>query len=205
MIGLALITLLFVVSRLRFPDTLTFRAKRTKYLLYLLGSIAFIAATIFLVIVGRVGKLFGIFSLCFWGAGVAISTVHLFPKFTPTLRLDRNGFTESGINGPKFIRWVDVTNFEVGEKGAIVNPFASAGCLIIGLLIQGVDNPKGGKVVVFNFNPSCPYPKTARRVVGSLFGYEGALADTYGMKPKQMAKIMNRWKQRAMIASSGTG
>lgn len=49
----------------------------------------------------------------------------------------------------------------------------------------------GGTFVGYNFRPGAEHPSGIRRFNQGLSGYEAGLPDTYGMKPDELAEVLN--------------
>jgi hypothetical protein len=57
-------------------------------------------------------------------------------------------------------------------------------------------------LVVFNFSNLHRSHEFARKLSSAIGGYEGGLPDTYGLLAKELAALMNDWRQRGV--PSGT-
>ncbi|HET9789479.1 MAG TPA: hypothetical protein VFP47_20255, partial [Pyrinomonadaceae bacterium] len=60
----------------------------------------------------------------------------------------------------------------------------------------GVTRIGGNKMVGFDFSREYDKHHVGRQVAAGISGYEGALPDTYGMKPERLAELLNEWKAR---------
>lgn len=144
-------------------------ASRRKIVLLLLISIGFGLAGWFMLSrepwIAWIGLVFG-------GLGGATSSLFLaFPRFW-ALELADDGFRMRSLFGTVFIRWQDVTVFEVGSISM-------------------------NTMVVFNYAPSYQGQKFGRMVASDLAGWQGAIADIYGIRPVELAALLNEWKRRS--------
>jgi hypothetical protein len=153
----------------RFPGPVTLRPSRTKWLLILLGSIAFTATGAWMV---ADGKTMGWFALVFFGLCAIPACAALLPG-AGGLKLDRDGIEVTNMFRRHSYRWQDVTGFEA----------------------VGVP-PSGTRMVVFDFAGAAG--KTIAKLNVGLVGRNAALPDTYGLSADVLAGLMARWRERAV-------
>lgn len=105
-----------------------------------------------------------------FGLGSLVFAVQLLPG-SSYLLLEPDGFTVRALYRSQKYGWAEVERFGVTHIG-------------------------GNKTVAFDFSSEYGKGRVARRVAAGISGYEGALPDTYGMKPEQLAELLNEWKAR---------
>ncbi len=146
---------------------------RRKAVLYLVGSLAFVAIGLWELrhFDGRIGTPH--FVLAFFGlCAVVFAAVLIRPE---RLVLDDEGFTRRGgiVWSPKKIYWRDVDRFFVYRAAW------------------------GVKMVGFNYKPGArDVPSTAK--LNRLFGAEGALSTFWARSPEKMVEELNAYCSRAM-------
>ena len=91
----------------RFPGPVTLHISRKKWLLVLLGCVAFTAAGIWMIVDGKSDG-WGV--TLFFGAGVIVSAIVLVPGASQ-LTLDANGFAVTNMFRRFTARWQDVSGF----------------------------------------------------------------------------------------------
>jgi hypothetical protein len=87
------------------------------------------------------------------------------------LHLAADGFTICSLFRAHTVRWAQVREFAVIRVGP-------------------------NRMVGWNYTPDYPGSGRARAVSKLLAGCEAALPDTYGMKPQELAKLMESLRQR---------
>jgi hypothetical protein len=161
----------------RFPGPVTLRVPKMKLVFFLVSGIIFGGCLAYVALYGDLGA-FGNFWLWLGVAG----TVAACPAFAlmilrgSTLRLDADGMQlYQGLKRSHY-RWADVSEFAVADVGAL-SPAQT-------LMVAFDDaNTSEGRLAAVN-----------RRLIG----YGGALPDSYGMTPWQLAALLNEWRQRAL-------
>lgn len=118
----------------------------------------------------RDGKPVGYFCSGFFALGLPVFALRFHPK-AAFLHLASNGFTFCSLFRAHTIQWAHVREFAV----IFVGP---------------------NQMVAWNFTPDYPATGRARAISKSLSGYEAALPDTYGMKPQELADLMDSLRQR---------
>ncbi|MBD0370522.1 MAG: PH domain-containing protein [Pyrinomonadaceae bacterium] len=172
-------------------DTLTLRTKSTKWLLYLVISLVFVAAGV----LTFKGEIMSWLVIIFFGLGSVVFALQLFSNAS-SLQLSSEGFTVRSLFRSHSYRWSDVEGFAVGRMGNIKHEGAGLALDVAGAFIPGAMNPRGIKTVVFNFSPSYQNKHALRKINKGLSGYEACLPDTYGMSAENLAELMKEWQRR---------
>jgi hypothetical protein len=97
-------------------DELTFNVDRTKWVLRLLGCIAFVVAGYLL----REETLFGWACMIFFGLLIPLYLVTILLPDSRCLRLDSEGFEMGSFFKRKRTKWTDVRNFELDKIGGFI-------------------------------------------------------------------------------------
>jgi hypothetical protein len=105
-----------------------------------------------------------------FGLGSLVFALQLLPG-SSYLLLEPDGFTVRTLYRSQKYAWAEVERFAVTRTG-------------------------GNKTVAFDFSSEYGKYHVARKVAAGISGYEGALPDTYGMKPERLAELLNEWKAR---------
>ena len=155
------------------PLPLTLRPTRLRTALLLLGSLGFTALGVFM---ARDGEWLGYLVGGLFALGLPVFAVQLHPR-AAYLLLNEEGFTYCSLFRVQNVRWADVQGFGV----IAVNSF---------------------RMVAWNFVPGHPRTGQARRLSQAVSGYEAALPDTYGLKPKELANLLDGLRQRWGEASA---
>jgi hypothetical protein len=145
----------------------TLRPSRTKFALVFLMCLLFVLGGIWMV---RDGDPMGYFCAGVFAVGLPVCLLQLHPK-AGYLHLAPDGFTYCGLFRAHTVRWGHVCEFAVMRVSSIW-------------------------MVGWNFTPDYRPPGRARAISKSLYGCEGALPDTYGMKPQELADLMETLRQR---------
>ncbi len=112
----------------------------------------------------------GWFVAIVFGLGSIVFVVQLWPN-SSYLLLEADGFTVRSLYRSHKYGWADVDYFAVTRIGV-------------------------NKMVAFDFASDYEKGRRARRMAVGISGYEGALPDRYGMRPEQLADLLNEWKAR---------
>jgi hypothetical protein len=120
----------------------------------------------------RDGDEMGWLSVIFFGLGSIVMGIQMVPGAS-WLDLDDAGFTFCSLFRTHRCMWTDIQEF-------------------------GIITIKRKKMVAFNFPPGFDKSRIGRKVSHTLVGYEGALPDTYGLKAKELAELMMRYKQNKL-------
>ncbi len=118
----------------------------------------------------RDGKLMGYFCGGFFALGLPVFALQFHPK-AAYLHLAPDGFTFCSLFRAHTVRWTHVGEFAV----ICVGP---------------------NRMVAWNFTPDYPATGRARAISKSLSGYEAALPNTYGMKPHELADLLDSLRRR---------
>jgi hypothetical protein len=111
--------------------------------------------------------------ILFGGFGILAGLLQLLPGAS-YLRLDPAGFTHCAAFFAVRVEWSDVAEFGVVKKDA-AHAYSTVG---------------------FNFVPAYTKNAAGRELVRSVNGWEGAIPAKYGMRPEELAALMNEWRQR---------
>jgi hypothetical protein len=145
----------------------TLRPGRTKTAGRCLACLIFVVIGIAMV---RTGEPAGYFCGGFFALCLPVFAIQFHPG-AAYLRLAPEGFTFCSLFRSHTVRWTDVCEF---------------GAVTIG----------GNRMVAWNFAPEYTPPGRVRRISKSLYGYEAALPDTYGLKAQELAELMEGLRQR---------
>jgi hypothetical protein len=108
----------------------------------------------------------------FFGLGVVVFALQFFPSAS-YLRMTRDGFVCCSLfRKSPLIAWRDVSSIRVGTV------------------------PPNQKMVVFDWEGASR--QGVRRLNWALVGATDGLPDTYGMKPQELADLLNLWRSRAI-------
>ena len=148
-------------------ETITLRPKRFSALWPLLVSSLFVTIGISM---GVTGSWVGYLIAAFFGLGILVGIIQLFPNST-YLRISREGITYCSLFRETITSWDDVDEF----------------CVVVmrqnGLPIR--------RMVGFNYAPTYDRSRMGRQVASAITGCEGALPDTYGKKAEDLAALLN--------------
>ena len=145
----------------------TLHPSRIRTALLLLTCLGFTALGAFMV---RDGEWLGYLVGGLFALAVPIFVVQFHPR-AAFLRLDEAGFTFCSLFRAQTVRWETVADF-------------------------GVITVHAFRMVAWNFVPGHPRTGRARMLSQAVSGYEAALPDTYGLKPVELANLMNTLRQR---------
>lgn len=146
------------------------RPRRGKWLLLALASLAFVLAGVSL----GADSLWDRAGIAFFGLCFLVSLVTMLPGGA-YLRLTSEGFTMCSLFRTHTFRWADVEGFVVGR-----------------VLLS--------RKVMVKFAGSFPRSRALRWLNVRLFGFEGALPDSYGLRPEELADLLNAYKASAQAA-----
>ena len=139
----------------------TLRPSRVRTAFLLFGSALFIVGGVFMVLHGKAE---GYLCIAFFTFGLLIFGARLHPRAV-YLHLAEESFTYCGLLRARTVRWAQVQEFVVIRVGR-------------------------SRMVGWSFVPDPSAGKT-RDLSKTLAGCEGALPDTYGLKPRQLAEVLN--------------
>lgn len=145
-----------------FPLPMTLRPSPWKTLALMAVSAIFVAAGVWML---PEEPLIGYLCVSFFGLGLIVFPISLLPNAS-YLRLTREGFTFCSLFRSHTVAWTDVAEFFVVTIGR-------------------------NKMVGWHYVPEYPDQAVGRAVADSLTDLEGALPDTYGLKPEVLAALMN--------------
>lgn len=161
----------------------TFRPRKGKWALVLLGSGAFVAGSLLIVSHPESPdeRFWGYAGIVFFGLCGVVSFMQLLPG-SSYLRLNRDGITICTMWRITFYRWSDIERFGVAE-------FTT--------LHGGI--PQKHRMVGMDFSASFPHRERARAVKSmnrTLTGFEGALPDNYGWDYTELAEHLTQLKEQ---------
>lgn len=153
--------------------TKVLRPRRLKTLALFVVSAAFVIGGAVLV---REGNGWGWIATCFFGLCALVFAVQLLPG-SAYLRIGPEGFTICYLFRAQTIPWRVVNSFEVGHIAGNRAPMT--------------------KGVVFDYDaPDYEEYEMLRQLASSTASHEGALSDTYGMDPQELADLLNNYRRR---------
>ena len=148
-----------------------FTPHQAKYLGYLVLCAAFVAVGAVLAGNGAWEVWLGVL---FFGAGAVVFAVLLLPR-SAYLRIGPEGFTICSLFRARSLRWADVDTFQVATFHQQIG---------------------SRKMVVFNFSPHYQGSRRGHKLAVAISGYAGGLPDTYGMRPEELANLLNEYRRR---------
>jgi hypothetical protein len=157
----------------RFPGPVTLYRSRNKWLLVLLGCVAFTASGTWMITDNQPD---GWYVVLFFGAGVILSALMLLPG-AGQLTLDANGFEAVSLFRRHRARWQDVNGFEV------------------------VSIPTARQKLV-GYNAVTQKRNVLGELSQAIAGRNAALPDTYGFAVGDLARLMTQWQERACGADA---
>ena len=155
------------------PKTKTLKPSIFKTILCLLGSLVFVATT---PLVMETKPIIAWLELILFGLCTIVFTIQLFPN-TSHLKLTEEEFEVKSIFKSHFTKWSAIESFGVGYMG-------------------------NNKAVIFNYSENHTKQKLGKQIASAMTGAEGGLPNTYGMKAKELAELMNEWKVDASLHDS---
>lgn len=144
-------------------------AGRLRWTLVLAASLIFVAAGVLVFIMAPNGRVAAIVAILFFGFGAVVAVLQMV---TGRLELSPRGFTLRGLGRTSTTAWSDVTSFSV------VTPTAA-----------------WMKMVEVELADTETLRHT-RAAVKAVAGAGRLLPDMYGMKPEDLAALMNQWRSR---------
>jgi len=162
----------------RFPGPVTLRISRIKMLVLLVGSLAFVACGVLLIVFVKndpEAVVAGIASVLFFGACAAIGAVMLLPG-AGSLTLDAGGFEICSFFRRNRIAWPQASRFTVATLSL----------------------PGGNK------KPMVGYDQDGLKGFGADYsrdaiGRNAALPDGYGLPLEELARLLTEWRERALM------
>ena len=132
---------------------------------------------------GVLAKIIGWFALVFFALAVPIALFQLLTNKSYLL-LKADGFQMHGIRKSRLIPWSEVGTF---TAMTLPNP-------VLALIPKWIRGPGAPKMVFFDYLPGVQSHQRLRSLNRTLTGHEAGLADTYGLKAEELAKLMNDWR-----------
>lgn len=146
---------------------LTFTASRKKAVLFLFGSLCFVALGVWM---APEKPLLGWSCVAFFGLGVPTSLVMLLPG-AMYLKLDAEGFELGSFFRKHRTKWTDIERFEVRTIHTT-------------------------KIITVVFSRTYQKQKLARAISSSLAGAEGGIPNSYNASLNEIVTALNDWKAR---------
>jgi hypothetical protein len=153
----------------RFPGPVTLYPSRRKWLLVLAGGVLLAAGGVLMV---RSGDPTGWFPLIFFALVAVVAAAAMLPG-AGALLLDREGFQVTTLFRHHRTRWQDATGFMASRI-----PPASQRFVVYDDVTQSA--------------------KSLAKINVEIIGRNGALPDTYGLSPDDLASVMAQWRERAL-------
>ena len=153
-----------------FSQPVVYRPRKRKQLLLLLTSSIFVAGGLLMI---HDGQAFGWLAVAFFGLGMVVFTLQLFPNCS-YLRVSASGIEIRSLWRTHRYEWSDMSHFCAGIIGH-------------------------NKMVLFNFSSSYHQAHAVRAVAKTLTGAEAALPDTYGFTAEALAEHLNQWMVSEMV------
>ena len=153
----------------RFPGPVALSPSRRKWILVLLGCAAFVAIGVGIMPKDKASTWFVI---AFFGLGALIAAVMLLPG-AGGLTLGRHGFEVTSLFRRHSFRWGETTGFTAAQI-----PRARRK-----MVVFDDANVKGSAMGSLNV---------------ALVGRTSSVLDTYGLSAEDLAKLMARWRERAV-------
>lgn len=152
-------------------EVIVLTGNKTKAVLLLLGSAAFVA--ICAVMVAN-GKQMGWGGMIFFGLGVLLSIYMLTPNAF-RLQIDQNGIEMKTLFKPMKLAWSDVNGFYVGHiKSGLANT----------------------KMIGIEFSESYKKLHAGHQFSSGLTGMEGALPNHFNRSAEEICELLNQSKQK---------
>jgi len=152
-------------------EAIILQPSRIRAILFLLVCLVFVAVGCWIII--RENSWIGWLNVFFFGVGAVVFIMNLIPGKS-YLKLTPEGFEVSSLSRSYTYRWTEVAQF-------------------------GVADVSFNKMVVFNYSPSYQKAKKGRRISRQLASWEAGLHDTFGMKPQDLADLLNRYIAESKI------
>jgi hypothetical protein len=146
-------------------ETKILRPNRLKTIVLLLICIFFVILGIFTIEQNSFRALYGIL---FFSLCMIVFILQLIPN-SSYLKLTRNQFEIRSLFKSSYTKWSDVEIFRTGYI-------------------------RNSEMVMFDFSKEHKKHNIGKNIAKFLTSNEGALPNTYGMKAKDLAELMNKWK-----------
>jgi hypothetical protein len=159
----------------RFSEPLILHPSRTKWILFLAGSVTFVAVEVWLLATQRDNSAITWFGVFGFAAASIVFATNLIPG-SSSLTLDMDGFKIKQFYKVRRTPWQNVTNIHAGNIP-----------------------PSILKTVRYN-DSGLSVRKLARLGTAAL-GYNAILPDTYGMTADELAVLMTKWRERSLASN----
>lgn len=180
-----------------------YHASKSRAAFGLAGSLAFVLAAAFLVVQHGAGSGVAWLSLVFFGLCTLVFGINLLPR-SSYLLLEPEGFTVRSLYRDHFTPWSEVGLFHPGFMGATT--------MVLYDMPSGNQQEPAGSHPEGNAPLPLPPPgkpdalvPALRGMDKALCGYHGALPDTYGWSPEELAHIMNAWRSGSRALEEAAG
>ena len=148
--------------------SITLYQKKSSAILLLLGCVAFVACGIWMI---PQKPFVAVLGIAFFGFGILVAIAQMLPGST-YLRISETEIAFANLYRVTTIPWEAIDCF-------FVVPIKHNGMTV-------------RTMVAYNFVPNYKAGRIGRRVNSLVAGCEGALPDTYGKKPAELAELLNR-------------
>ncbi|PYJ03749.1 MAG: hypothetical protein DME25_11360 [Verrucomicrobia bacterium] len=162
------------------PLPFTLYPKKSKTVLLFIVCLAFVAGGLWL---GRKGDKVGWLCAGFFGLGIPVFLLQLHPKCS-SLTVTEEGMEIRSLFRSSKVRWSDISDFGVStlrQQGLPVN-----------------------RMVGFNYSAAYQRASKARSVAKALAGFEGALPNTYGLRPEELAQLLAELHRQWSLKPAGS-
>lgn len=166
----------------RFPGPLELHVPQRKTLLVLVGAIVFAGVSLWYLYKEPPGSIVSSL-LWFCIAAIVLGLPFLFYQLIrgASLRLEGDGFRVKQPWRWSFVRWKDVSAFDIGSTAVI-------------------EQIKGDWSTVVTYDDANVDKTTIGGLNKSMVGRNSALPDTYGLSAPDLQTLMNGWRERALRA-----
>jgi len=162
--------------------TITLRPRKLKTIGFLLIFFAFVYGGFSFM---DEKTLLGWSCIIFFGLGAIVFIIQLIPN-SSYLKLTEDGFEMRSLYRSYFTKWDEIKSFR-------------AGSISIPTYIQfGIMHTKK-KMVFFDYEKDHKKHRIGKAFSNALSGSQAALPDLYGMKVDDLAKLMNKWKNKNSV------
>jgi hypothetical protein len=163
----AVVMLLRVAGKMAMSETIRFYPSRMNWIVGTLACAIMTAASIWVI---ADGNWFGYVGTAFFGLGLVVSLLLLWPS-SSFLELDDSGLLIRNLFRDSRFSWTAIEIFEARRLGV-------------------------RKMVTFKFVPQYGESPSVRATAHALSGLEGGLPDTYGRSAEELALMLNEYLQK---------
>ena len=127
------------------------------------------------ILMGRSGERFGYLISAFFGLGIPVFILAMFPNAS-YLKIQEDGFEFTSMYRRSFVKWADIATF--------------------GFLTQSTRFLTVNKMVGWDYVDHFEESVNGRALSKSISGLEAGLPDTYGMKAEELMALMVEFWER---------